>query len=59
MEWMHSNLALEGAHSTLEFNQNCEDFAKKREHNLEVIKLLVEKIQKCFEKQVNAKRREV
>ena len=44
-----TNLALEEAHSTLEFNQDGEELAKKREQILEMTKLLVEKTQKCFE----------
>ena len=54
-----TDLALEGAHSTLEFNQDGEDLAKKREQVLEKTKLLLEKAQKRYEKQVNAGRREV
>ena len=54
-----TNLALEGAHSTLEFKHNGEDLAKKREQVLEMIKLLVEKARKRYEEQVNARRREV
>ena len=54
-----ANLALEGAHSTLEFNQDSEDLAQKREQVLEKTKLLLEKAQKRYEKQVNAGRREV
>ena len=38
-----TNLALEGAHSTIEFNQDGEDLAKKCEQVLEMTKLLVEK----------------
>ena len=51
--------AFEGAHSTLEFNQDGEDLAQKHEQVLEKTKLLLEKAQKCYEKQVNAGRREV
>ena len=53
------DLALEGAHSTLEFNQDGEELAQKREQVLEKTKLLLEKAQKHYEKQVNAGRREV
>jgi hypothetical protein len=54
-----TDLALEGVHSTLEFNQDGEDLAKKREQVLEKTKLLLEEAQKRYEKQVNAGRREV
>ena len=54
-----ASLALEGAHSILEFNQDGEDLAQKREQVLEKTKLLLEKVQKRYEKQVNAGRREV
>ena len=54
-----ADLALEGAHSTLEFNQDGEDLAQKREQVLEKTKLMLEKAQKRYEKQVNAGRREV
>ena len=54
-----ADLALEGAHSTLEFNQGGEDFAQKREQVLEKPKLLLKKAQKRYKKQVNARRREV
>jgi exonuclease VII small subunit len=54
-----ADLALEGAHSTLEFNQEGEDLAKQREHMLEKTKLLLEKARRRYEKQVNAGRREV
>ena len=54
-----ADLALEGAHSTLEFNQDGEDLAQKREQVLEKTKLLLEKAQKRYEKQVNAGRCEV
>jgi hypothetical protein len=37
------NLVLEGAHSTLEFKQDVEDLAKKREQVLETTKLLLTK----------------
>ena len=52
-------LALEGTHSTLEFNQNGEDLAKKCEQVLELTNLLVEKSRKRYEEQVNAAKREV
>jgi hypothetical protein len=45
-----TDLALEGAHSTLEFNQDSEDLAKKREQVLEKTKSLLEKTQKRYEK---------
>ena len=54
-----TNLALQGALSTLEFNQDGEELAKKREHVLEMTKLLVEKAKKCHVKQINAGKREV
>ena len=54
-----ADLALEGAHSTLEFNQDGEDLAQKREQVLKKTKLLLEKAKKRYEKQVNAGRREV
>ena len=54
-----ADLALEGAHSTLENNQDGEDLAQKREQILEKTKLLLKKAQKHYEKQVNAGRREV
>src|ERR1700738_4849064 len=54
-----TNLALKGAHSTLEFNQDGEDLAKERKQVLEMTKLLVGKTQKCYELQVDAGRREV
>ena len=54
-----ADLALEGARSTLEFSQDGEDLAKKREQRLEKTKMLLEKAQKRYEKQVNAGRREV
>lgn len=54
-----ADLALEGAHSTLEFNQDGEDLAKKREQMLEKTRLLLEKARRRYEKQVNARRREV
>jgi hypothetical protein len=53
------NLALEGAHSTLEFNQDGEDLAKDGKQVLEMTKLLVEKARRCYGVQVNAGRREV
>ena len=52
-----TNLPLE--HLTLEFYQNGEDLAKKREHVLEITKLLLGNTQKCYVKQVNAGKREV
>jgi hypothetical protein len=54
-----ADLALKGAHSTLEFNQDGEDLAKKREQMLEKTKVFFEKAQKRYEKQVNAQRHEV
>ena len=54
-----TDLGLQGAHSTLEFNQDGEDLAQKHEQVLEKTKLLLEKVQKCYEKQVNAGRCEV
>ena len=54
-----TNLALEGAHSTLVFNQDGEDLVKNRKKVLKMTKLLVEKIQMCYDVQVNARRREV
>ena len=54
-----ANLALEGAHATLEFNQDGNDLAQKREQVSDKTKLLLEKVQKHYEKQVNARRREV
>ena len=53
------DLTLEGAYSTLEFNQDGENLAQKHEPVLEKTKLLLEKAQKCYKKQVNAGRREV
>ena len=47
------------AHSTLEFNHDGEDLAKKREQILEMTKLLVEKAQEHYEEQVNAGRHEM
>jgi hypothetical protein len=38
-----ANLALAGAHSTLEFSEDGEDLAKKCEQVLEITKLLLEK----------------
>jgi hypothetical protein len=43
------DLVFEGAHSILEFNQDGEDLAKKREQVLEKTKLLLDKTQKCSE----------
>lgn len=40
-----TNLALKGAHSTLQFSQDGKEFAKKREKILENTKLLLEKTQ--------------
>ena len=54
-----AHLALEGAHSILDFNQDGEDLAQKHEQVLEKTKLLLEKAQKRYEKKVNAGRREV
>jgi hypothetical protein len=54
-----TNLVFEGAHSTLEFNQDDEDLAKKREQVLEMTKWLLEKARKPYEEQVDAGRREV
>ena len=54
-----TNLAFDGAHLTLEFNQNGEDLAKKREQVLKMTKLLVEKARKCYKVQVNARRHQV
>ena len=53
-----ANLALKRAHLTLKFNQDCEDLAKKCEQVLEKTKLLLGNAQKCYEKQVNARRPE-
>ena len=50
-----TNLALEGAHSTLEFNQDGEDLAKEHEQVLKMTKLLVKKAQERYEEQVNAR----
>ena len=50
---------LEGAQSTLEFNQDGEDLGKKGEQILDMTKLLVEKTHKCYEEQANAGRCEV
>jgi hypothetical protein len=52
-----ADLILEGAHSTLDFNQDGKDLATKREQLLQKTKL--EKAQKRYEKQVNAGRREM
>jgi hypothetical protein len=52
----HTDLALEMAYSTLEFNQVGEDLAKKLEQVLENTKLLLEKTQKCYEKQMIAEK---
>lgn len=53
------DLALKGAHSTLEFNQDGEDLAKKQEQMLEKTKVFLKKAQKRYKKQVNVERREV
>ena len=45
-----TNLALEGAQSTLEFNQDGKNLAKKQEQILKMTKLLLEKTQKCYGK---------
>ena len=42
------NLALEEAHSILKFNQDGVDLAKKHEHVLVMINLMVEKARKCY-----------
>ena len=49
-----TNLALEGAHSTLEFYHDGKDLVQKREQVLEITKLLVEKARKRYKWQVNA-----
>ena len=54
-----TNLEFEGTHLSLEFNQDGEDLAKKHEQDLDMTKLLVEKVQKRYEKQVNARRSKV
>ena len=54
-----TDLALERAHSTLEFNQDGEVLAKKQEQILEMTKLLVEKAQICYKGQINVGRRKV
>jgi hypothetical protein len=54
-----SDLAVEAAHSTLECNQDGGDLAKNREQVLEKTKLVLEKAQKCYEKQINAGRRKL
>jgi hypothetical protein len=62
MEWSHSNFAdlvLKGAYSSLKFSQVDEDLATKWEQMVEKTKLLLEKVQKLYEKQVNAKRRKL
>ena len=41
----HTNPALEGLHSTLKFNYDGEDLAKKRKQILEKIKLLLQNAQ--------------
>jgi hypothetical protein len=54
-----ANLLLNGAHSTLEFSQVGVDLATKQEQMVEKTKLLLEKAQKCYKKQVNTGRKEV
>ena len=54
-----TNLVLEGTHSTVEFNQDGEDLAKKQEQMLEKTKLLLEKARRRYEKQVKAGRHEM
>ena len=54
-----TNLALKGAHSTLKVNQDGKHLAKKHEQIFKMTKLLVEKAQKRYKKQVNAGRRKV
>lgn len=54
-----ANLAFEGAYSSLEFNHDGEDLAKKFEQVLEKTKLLLEKTQKHYKIQINARRRKV
>ena len=49
-----TNLALEGIHSMLDFNQDGEDMAKKHEQILEMNMLLVENAQECYDEQINA-----
>ena len=58
-ELQPTNLALEGAHSSLVFSQDGEDLAKKREQVLEITKLLVEIALRRYYEQVNAARRKV
>ena len=45
-----TSLALRKTHSTLEFNHDGEDLAKKREQILEMTKLLLEKSWKRYKK---------
>ena len=52
-----SNLAFEGAHSTIKLNQDGEDLAKKHEQVVEITRLLVEEAQKWYEEQISAKDR--
>ena len=60
MEQLQSaDLVIKKTHSTLEFNQDGEDLANKQEQVLEKIKLLLDKSQMLYKKQVNAKRHEV
>ena len=42
------DLALKGAHSTLEFNHDSEDLAKKQKQMLEKTRLLLEKASRCL-----------
>ena len=54
-----TNLALEGAHLTLEFNQDGEKLAKKHEQVMKMTKLMVEKIRKCYKREIHNKKCEV
>lgn len=54
-----AELALEIAHLIVEFDQDGAELVKKRGYILEKTKQLLEKAQKCYEKQVNAGRHEV
>ena len=54
-----TNLALEGAHSTLKFNEDGKDLANEQKQVLDNTKLLVEKARRCYEVQVNAGRHEM
>ena len=49
-QFQRVDLALEGAHSTLEFHQDGEDLAKKHEQVLKKTKLLLKKTLKCYKK---------